>query len=147
MVRIRWHMVKKFNPLAVAAFFALSLILTSGCYLVRYEAVMQTHLTLMEEYSTKLQYMADNRLEVSAADWVEFTYPGERAAEFLRIVGPRFEGQASLSSFQQSLILYQGLMASPDILTGQAAAAEVSGRRATLLEAIRANREALAAEQ
>ena len=94
---------------------------------------METHLTLMEQYSTKLQYMADNGLEVSGPDWVEFEYPGERAEEFFRLVSPSFADQESL-------------VARPEILRGPNAPQTVAGFRVPLLEAIRVNRELLARE-
>jgi len=139
-------MVKKHNPFGVRGLLVLSLLLASSCYWFRYEAVMETHLTLMEQYSTKLQYMADNGLEVSGPDWVEFEYPGERAEEFVRIVSPSFADQESLAAFARSLELYQLLVASPEILRGPNAPQTVADLRVALLEAIRVNRELLARE-
>jgi len=139
-------MVKKLNSLVPALFLLSSLLAMSGCYLLRYEAVMETHLTLMEQYSTKLQYMADNGFEVSGGDWVEFEYPGERAEEFHRIVQESFPERKSLEAFGETLVLYQALTENPEILRGADPAAEVGVRREALLEAIGRNRELLAAE-
>lgn len=140
------YMVKKLNSLVPVIILVSSLLATSGCYLLRYEAVMDTHLTLMEQYSTKLQYMADNGLEVSGGDWVEFEYPGERAEEFHRIVEESFPERKSLQAFGETLVLYQALTGNPEILRGADPATEVAVRREPLLEAIRKNRELLAAE-
>jgi hypothetical protein len=140
------YMVKKLNSLVPAIFFVSSLLATSGCYLLQYEAVMETHLTLMEQYSTKLQYMADNGFQVSGGDWVEFEYPGERAEEFHRIVAESFPERKSLQAFGETLVLYQALTANPEILRGADPAADVAVRREALLEAIRRNRDLLVAE-
>jgi hypothetical protein len=143
MLRSRRHMVKKLNPFGLGVICALSLLLGAGCYLFRYEAVMETHLTLMEQYSTKLQYMADNGLQVSGPDWVEFEYPGQRAVEFVRIVRPSFGDTESLAAFERSLELYLLLVASPEILRGSDPVSIVTAGRSNLLEAIRVNREVL----
>ena len=140
------YMVKKLNSPVPAIFLVSALLAMSGCYLLRYEAVMETHLTLVEQYSSKLQYMADNGFEVSGGDWVEFEYPGERAEEFRRIVQESFPDRKSLQAFGETLALYQRLTDDPEILRGGEPATEVAVRRQALLEAIQRNRELLAAE-
>ena len=147
MLRSRRQMVKKQNLFVPGTFLVISLLFASGCYLFRYQAVMETHLTLMEQYSTKLQYMADNGLVVSGGDWVEFEYPGERAGEFLQIVEGQFGDRASLEAFRETLTIYEEMTADPAILTGKDPPGAVGARRAALLEAIRINRKALLDEQ
>lgn len=132
---------------AISFLLALAVLLAAGgCYWTRYPALMETHLTLMEEYAAKLQDLADEDRPVAPQDWGEFVYPHERAVEFARIVGGRFEGRPSLVAFSEVLERYNELVANPDLLRGAGASEAVARRRRSLNEAIAMTRSSLARE-
>lgn len=144
MLRNPVDMVKK--AIAPPSIF-LALILAAGCYFTQYPEVMETHLTLFEEYGSKLQVLADAGIRVPPQDWGEYVYPQERAVDFARIVGERFGGQASLAAFNIVLKRYGELVATPDILNQPGAAVRIAARRESLQAAIERTRAALAAEE
>lgn len=137
-------MVKK--AIAFPSLF-LALILAAGCYFTQYPEVVETHLTLFEEYGAKLQVLADQGIRVPPQDWGEFVYPHERAEDFARIVDDRFAGRTSLVALRVALKRYGELIATPDILHRGDAVVVITARRKTLAAAITHTRAALAAEE
>ena len=96
-----------------------------GCYWLKYEKLMRTHVELMLSLSEKLT----RRIEASAAAsdagtfspamMNEFFYPLERARDFVRIVEPRYAGRDSLAAFTQMLERYERVVQEADRLRVQ----------------------------
>ena len=96
-----------------------------GCYWLKYEKLMRTHVELMLSLSEKLT----RRIEASAAAsdagtlspamMNEFFYPLERARDFVRIVAPRYAGRDSLAAFTQMLERYERVVREADRLRVQ----------------------------
>ena len=96
-----------------------------GCYWLKYEKLMRTHIELMLSLSEKLT----RRIEASAAAsdagafspamMNEFFYPLERARDFVRIVEPRYAGRDSLAAFRQMLERYERVVREADRLRVQ----------------------------
>ena len=120
--------------------------LLASCYWSRYPQLMDTHLTLLDQYSNKLDAMARMSGGVPVEAWGEFVYPLERAQDFARIAGQRYPEMASLQRFQVVLETYQGLLDDPGLLTGQADLSRLEERRAALVLAVAQARAALASE-
>jgi hypothetical protein len=144
MLRTLVDMVKK--AIAVLPMLIL-LLVAAGCYFTQYPEVVETHLTLFEQYGDKLQNLADAGVRVPPQDWGEFVYPRERAADFARIVDSRFAGRASLGALSIAIKRYSELVATPDILTESDPSVVIAARRESLQAAIARTRAALAAEE
>ena len=96
-----------------------------GCYWLKYEKLMRTHVELMLSLSEKLT----RRIEASAAAsdagtlspvmMNEFFYPLERARDFVRIVAPRYAERDSLAAFTQMLERYERVVREADRLRVQ----------------------------
>ena len=96
-----------------------------GCYWLKYEKLMRTHVELMLSLSEKLT----RRIEASAtvsdvgafspAMMNEFFYPLERARDFVRIVAPRYAERDSLAAFTQMLEHYERVVREADRLRVQ----------------------------
>ena len=124
----------------------LATMAAAGCYWTRYQALTETHLDLLTAYADKLASYAETGRPATPAEWPEFTYPGERAADFARIAGQRFEGRRSLTSLREAIAIYTELTRSPGILVVPDAAAQVNLQRQRLREAVGRTRLALDGE-
>ena len=145
MLRARTEAVKAALSGGAAVLLAAAALL--GCYWQRYPRLIETHLTLLQEYAAKLQGLADDHQTVPPEAWGEFTYPLERARDFSRIVTERFAGRKSLALFDRAVAQYADLVASPDILARPDAAALIRRGIAKLTELAAQTRAAVAEEQ
>ncbi len=99
--------------LIVALAFGCGLV---GCYYRKYDPLVRTHVELMLA-------MAAKRRDLAVPEGVppnpsEFSYPLERARDFVRIVRGRFGERASYRSFEAFLERYAAFLASaakPDV--------------------------------
>lgn len=96
-----------------------------GCYWLKYEKLMRTHVELMLSLSDKLtrrieaSAAASGSVTLSPAMMNEFFYPLERARDFVRIVAPRYAGRDSLAAFTQMLEHYERVVREADRLRVQ----------------------------
>lgn len=106
----------------------LSLLLSGslqGCYWLKYEKLMRTHVELMLSLSEKLARRIDaaastpGSVTLSPAMMNEFFYPLERARDFVRIVAPRYAERDSLAAFMQMLEHYERVVREADRLRVQ----------------------------
>lgn len=93
------------RPARGAAGALVCLLLVAGCYYLRYDALVRTHVDLMIA-------LAEKRHDLHAAETpprhlAEFRYPLERARDFARIVGGRFGERDSFRRFTEFLDAYE----------------------------------------
>ena len=95
----------------------LSLLLTiSGCYWLKYSKLMRTHVDLLLSMSQKMSDLLEDRRTISPTMMNEFSYPLDRARDFVRIVGQRYAQRRSLQAFTQFLDVYAELVKETDRL-------------------------------
>lgn len=87
-----------------------------GCYWLKYGKLMRTHVDLLLSMATKMGDLLEDNRPVSTE---EFSYPLERAQDFLRIVSSRYSEQRSLQEFRHFLEMYAELLKEPERLRGQ----------------------------
>lgn len=100
----------------------LSLVLPcclGGCYWLKYEKLMRTHIQLMSAMTDKMNRLLEDNDPLTPAMMNEFLYPLERARDFSRIVAQRYADRPSLTAFNQLLDLYQSLVTEADRLRVQ----------------------------
>lgn len=122
----RWFPNRQAQPPAryslVRASLLLSLVLPcilGGCYWLKYEKLMRTHIQLMSAMTDKMNRLLEDNDPLTPAMMNEFLYPLERARDFSRIVAQRYAGRPSLTAFNQLLDLYQSLVTEVDRLRVQ----------------------------
>lgn len=90
-----------------------------GCYWLKYEKLMRTHVELMLAMTDKLSRLIEARdaepVSVPPTMMNEFFYPLERARDFVRIVAPRSADRASLHAFTVLLDTYERLLREADL--------------------------------
>lgn len=123
------------------------LLVLVGCYWSRYPQLMETHLTLLDEFAAKLDDVARGERGVRLEVLPEFVYPLERAQDFSRIAARRFPDRASLRAFRVVLQRYGALVDDPAYLLQPDAVVQIEKRRVALAEAIEVTRADLAREQ
>ena len=106
----------------------------SGCYWVRYDALIRTHVNLLLAMARKLDAVTAER-GAPPADLAEYRYPLERARDFARIVGGRFAGRESLAALNTLGDDYEAVLSAAERLRvegGEAARATFQERLAVL---------------
>ena len=100
----------------------LSLVLPcslGGCYWLKYEKLMRTHIELMSAMTDKMNRLLEDNDPLTPVMMNEFLYPLERARDFSRIVAQRYADRPSLAAFNQLLDVYQSLVTEADRLRVQ----------------------------
>jgi hypothetical protein len=98
---------------ALLLFFPLSI---SGCYWLKYGKLMRTHIDLLLSMARKLNDLLEDHRPIVPQ---EFSYPLERARDFVRIVSSRYAGQRSLQAFNDFLDAYAEVVKEADRLQRQ----------------------------
>jgi hypothetical protein len=98
-------------PVALAVM--LCCLAGSGCYWLKYGKLMRTHVDLLLSMAAKMGDLLEDGRPISTA---EFSYPLERAQDFVRIVGARYGEQRSLREFHHFLEMYAELLKEPERL-------------------------------
>ncbi len=107
------------RPALVRVMLLLSLALPcllGGCYWLKYEKLMRTHIQLMQSMTDKMNRILEDNDPLTPTMMNEFLYPLERARDFSRIVAQRYADRRSLTAFNQLLDLYQSLVTEADRL-------------------------------
>lgn len=100
----------------------LSLVLPcclGGCYWLKYEKLMHTHIQLMSAMTDKMNRLLEDKDPLTPTMMNEFLYPLERARDFSRIVAQRYADRPSLAAFNRLLDRYQSLVTEFDRLRVQ----------------------------
>ena len=113
--------------------FAL-LVALGGCYYLRYDPLVRTHVELMLAMAEKRRDLgAQNQPNAGSA---EFVYPLERARDFVRIVRDRFGDRQSFREFERFLARYADFLtlaaaprADPELLTEEVKALRAAAER------------------
>jgi hypothetical protein len=95
------------NILLLAFLFPLS---TSGCYWLKYGKLMRTHVELLLSMAQKMSDLLEDRRTITPTMMNEFSYPLDRARDFVRIVGQRYAERGSLQAFVEFLDTYTELV-------------------------------------
>jgi hypothetical protein len=96
----------------------LSLLL-GGCYWLKYGKLMRTHIDLLLSMAKKMGDLLEDRRTITPSMLDEFTYPLERARDFVRIVSPRYGERRSLQAFSHFLDAYAQLVQETERLRGE----------------------------
>lgn len=122
----RWFPNRQARPLASQRLARVSILLClllpcslGGCYWLKYEKLMHTHIQLMRAMTDKMNRLLEDNDPLTPAMMNEFLYPLERARDFSRIVTQRYADRPSLTAFNQLLDLYQSLVTEADRLRVQ----------------------------
>ncbi len=89
-----------------------------GCYWLKYGKLMRTHIDLLVSMAKKMSDLLEDHQTISME---EFTYPLDRARDFVRIVSSRYAERRSLQAFSRFLDAYAELVKEIDRLRGQSA--------------------------
>jgi len=87
-----------------------------GCYWLKYGKLMRTHVDLLVSMAKKMGDLLEDRRAITPNLMDEFSYPWERARDFVRIVSPRYAGRRSLQEFGRFLDIYAELLKEIDRL-------------------------------
>ncbi len=93
--------------------------LLGGCYWLKYEKLMRTHVQLMRSMTDKMNRLLEDNDVLTPTMMNEFLYPLERARDFARIVAQHYADRPSLAAFKQLLDRYQRLVTEVDRLRVQ----------------------------
>jgi hypothetical protein len=96
----------------------LAVVLAAGCYFGKYDKLTRTHVQLLLSMAQKLDEVTREQ-GAPPASLAEYRYPLERARDFTRIVGGRFEGRASLAAFRTFCDAYDGVVKTAESLRGE----------------------------
>ena len=91
-------------------------LVLGGCYWLKYGKLMRTHVDLLISMAKKMGDMLEDHRPITPAMMEEFSYPLERARDFVRIVSPRYEERQSLHAFNNFLAIYAKLVEETDRL-------------------------------
>jgi hypothetical protein len=97
----------------------LFLLGLSGCYWLKYGKLMRTHVDLLLSMSKKMSDLLEDHRTITPNTMDEFSYPLERARDFVRIVSSRYAGRQSLQAFTRFLDTYAELLKEIDQLRMQ----------------------------
>jgi hypothetical protein len=97
----------------------LVLLAMGGCYWLKYGKLMRTHIDLLISMSKKMSDLLEDRQAITPKMMDEFSYPLERARDFVRIVSPRYAKRRSLLAFSRFLDTYAELLKEIDRLRVQ----------------------------
>jgi hypothetical protein len=100
----------------VFSFFLLFPLVLGGCYWLKYGKLMRTHVDLLISMAKKMGDVLEDHRPMTPAMMEEFSYPLERARDFVRIVSPRYGGRQSLRAFNDFLAIYAKLVEETDRL-------------------------------
>jgi hypothetical protein len=123
------------RTLAVAA-LGLVLIASAGCYWSRYDQLARTHVDLLLAMAAKIDDVV-RREGAAPATLAEYRYPLERARDFARIAGRRFEGRTSLVALRDLCDAYERLLLVVERMRGAADPAGESAALTTSLATLR----------
>lgn len=101
--------------LVIVLLFPLAM---GGCYWLKYGKLMRTHIDLLVSMAKKMSDLLEDHQTISME---EFTYPLDRARDFVRIVSSRYAERRSLQAFSRFLDAYAELVKEIDRLRGQSA--------------------------
>ncbi len=87
-----------------------------GCYWLKYEKLMHTHIELMQAMTDKMSRLLEDNDAMTPTMMGEFLYPLERARDFSRIVAGRYADRPSLTAFNRLLDVYESLVTEADRL-------------------------------
>ena len=93
----------------------LVVLLLAGCYWIKYEKLMLTHVDLMVAMTSKMTRLLDEGDPITPNMMNEFLYPLERARDYSRIAAKVFEGAPSLEAFNKLLDSYDALVTHFDL--------------------------------
>ncbi len=116
--------------LVVALLFPLAL---AGCYWLKYGKLMRTHVDLLVSMSQKMSDLLEDQRAITPNMMDEFSYPLERARDFVRIVSARYAERRSLPAFSHFLDTYAELVKEIDQLRVQHGDATAFGERVAAL--------------
>ena len=97
---------------------ALAVFLAAGCYFGKYDKLARTHVQLLLAMAQKLDDVTRER-GAPPESLAEYRYPLERARDFARIVGGRFEGRPSLAAFRDFCDAYDAVVKATESLRGE----------------------------
>jgi len=124
----------------------VAVFLVAGCYFGKYDKLVRTHVQLLLAMAQKLEDVTREQ-GAPPASLAEYRYPLERARDFARIVGGRFQGRPSLAAFTAFCDAYDGVVRAAESRRGEPDAEGTLARaRATLDERAAAVLRALDAE-
>ena len=105
-------------PMIIAGMLASLTFASSltGCYWLKYEKLMRTHIELMLAMTDKMSRLLADQDSITPTMMNEFLYPLERARDFARIVAQRYEDRPSLAAFHKLLDMYEGVVTETDRL-------------------------------
>lgn len=122
----RWFPNRQARPSALQPLLRVVILLglvlqcsLGGCYWLKYEKLMHTHVQLMSAMTDKMNRLLEDNDPLTPAMMNEFLYPLERARDFSRIVAQRYADRPSLVAFNRLLDLYQNLVTEADRLRVQ----------------------------
>jgi hypothetical protein len=101
------------------AMLVLFLLALGGCYWLKYGKLMRTHVDLLLSMSKKMSDLLEDHRTITPNMMDEFSYPLERARDFVRIVSSRYAERRSLPSFTRFLDIYAELLKEIDQLRVQ----------------------------
>ena len=90
-----------------------------GCYWLKYGKLMRTHIDLLLSMSKKMSDLLEDHRAITPNMMDEFSYPLERARDFVRIVSSRYAERRSLQAFTHFLDTYAELLKEIDQLRVQ----------------------------
>lgn len=136
--RERAHRTAPVRPGWARALVLVAAVLLAGCYWSKYDKLARTNVQLLLAMAQKLDDVLA-RENGPAPDLEEYRYPLERARDFARIVGPRFEGRDSLTRFRTLCDTYERLVAAGDEVRREPANPTLRAAFAHALAALRQN--------
>lgn len=87
-----------------------------GCYWLKYNKLMRTHVELLLSMAGKASSLLEDQRAITPTMMNEFTYPLERAEDFVRIVKGYYAERKSLRAFEDMLVVYTPLVQEVDRL-------------------------------
>jgi len=127
--------------LVIVLLFPLAM---GGCYWLKYGKLMRTHIDLLVSMAKKMSDLLEDHQTISME---EFTYPLDRARDFVRIVSSRYAERRSLQAFSRFLDAYAELVKEIDRLRGQSAGVTAFRERVAALRKQGEQVKALLAEE
>lgn len=108
--------------------------LVAGCYYLRYESLVRTHVDLMVSLAEKRRdlYVAGEPPRASA----EYRYPLERGRDFARIVRGRFGERESFRLLEEFLDRYEQALGTSEITELATALTDLRERREAVIAAL-----------
>ena len=108
-------MIRKIGGVLGCLVFLLNLS-AGGCYWLKYHKLMRTHVELLLAMADKMTSLLEEKRPITPKMMDEFTYPLERAQDFVRIVKGRYAQRKSLQTFEKMLDVYAHIIEQGDRL-------------------------------